>query len=370
MAKEQKESRPWVTFPGAGWVRYVWLLYSAFFFIEPIKRNQAGYWLEFVVAYVIFLGLYFYINVLRGNLQLILIGAMYVEGLLYVPQNGSAIGIFIYVAAFLPFCIESNPIVLALFGGGTLLIALEAWLLHFSPWAWMPMVFVTLVVGVSNMAFAQGKRASAKLRIAREEVEHLAKLAERERISRDLHDVLGHTLSVIVLKTELAGRLMERDPKRSAQEIADVEQIARKALAEVREAIGGYRAEGLAAEIERAHRTLDAAGVRLSCTSAPPKLNPTEETVLSLIVREAVTNIVRHAHATSAMLTFDSKAGRRAMVVEDDGRGGLRKEGNGLRGMRERIEALGGSFSLEAERGTRLMIELPVTEGKAGSNDC
>jgi two-component system sensor histidine kinase DesK len=139
-----------------------------------------------------------------------------------------------------------------------------------------------------------------------------------------------------------------------------VEQIARKALAEVREAIGGYRSEGLVAEIDRAHRTLDAAGVQLSCESQPPKLSPAEETVLSLVLREAVTNIVRHAGARRVELRFAETPSHNSVVVRDDGRGGVRLEGNGLRGMRERVEALGGSFSVEATEGTRLLIQLPV----------
>ncbi len=365
--RSKDKSRESASALGWGWVRFVWLLYTAFFFIEPIKRNQLGYWIEFSLAFVIFLALYFGIDYVRRPLQLAMIGAMFLEGLLYVPRNPGAIGIFIYAAAFLPFYIEYGPLVLAIFGGAVTAIAIEAWLLHLTVWAWMPVIFIALVVGISNMGFAQGKRAHIKLRMAQEEVEHLAKLAERERISRDLHDVLGHTLSVIVLKSELAGRLLARDPDRSAREMADVEQIARKALAEVREAIGGYRAEGLTAEIERAQRTLDAAGVRLTCDSDPPKLNPAEETVLSLIVREAVTNIVRHAHATSAMLTFDSHPDRCSMIVADDGRGGVRAEGNGLRGIRERIEALGGQFSLDAVRGTRLVIDLPTVKAKSVS---
>src|ERR1700710_1009280 len=121
-----------------------------------------------------------------------------------------------------------------------------------------------MVVGTSNIFIAQRKRTDHKLRRAHDEIEQLAALAERERIARDLHDVLGHTLSVIVLKAELAGRLMERDPQRAAAEIADVERTARTALSEVREAIGGYRTQGLAAEMSLARRALDAAGVVLT----------------------------------------------------------------------------------------------------------
>ena len=369
MKNDRELSKQGMNFTAHHWVRWIWLLYTAFFFIEPINRHQTQYWLIFAGAYIVFLALYFAINFTQSRLQLMFITAMFVEGLIYVPSNGGALGMFVFAAAFLPFCLDSSARVLAAFAGGCVVIGAEAWLLHLSIWNWVPGIFFGLVVGLSNMAFAQGKRANIRLRMAQDEVEHLAKLAERERISRDLHDVLGHTLSVIVLKTELAGRLIARDPERCSVEIKDVEQIARKALAEVREAIGGYRAEGLIAEIERAQRTLDAAGVSLTCKSQPPKLNPAEETVLSLIVREAVTNIVRHAQATRAMLSFDSKSGRCSMVVEDDGRGGIRQEGNGLRGMRERIEALGGRFSMDAARGTRLIIELPLARSKVTSGD-
>ena len=173
-------------------------------------------------------------------------------------------------------------------------------------------------------------------------------------------------MSVIVLKAELAGRLMERDPARAVNEIAEVERTARLALAEVREAIGGYRAKGLSAEVEQARQTLDAAGVRLICTAAPPSLRAREETVLSLAVREAVTNIVRHARATECILRFAiTPEGLVLLEVADNGAGGALagREGNGLRGMRERVEELGGHFRIEAgaasQPGTHLHIELP-----------
>jgi two-component system sensor histidine kinase DesK len=181
--------------------------------------------------------------------------------------------------------------------------------------------------------------------------------------------VLGHTLSVIVLKAELAARLIPLDPARATAEMSDVEKTARAALSEIREAIGGYRSRGLAAEIEAARLTLEAAGVTLVADGSPVQgaaLSPQEETALSLVLREAVTNIVRHARATTCSLRFVTEAGHRRLVVEDDGQHAVAREGNGLRGMRERVEALGGHFSLERgiapRRGTRLVIDLPFTE--------
>jgi two-component system sensor histidine kinase DesK len=224
-------------------------------------------------------------------------------------------------------------------------------------------IFIMMIVGGGNIFFAQQRRADKQLEAAQEENLALAAMAERERIARDLHDVLGHTLSVIVLKAELAKRLIHTNPQRAAAEIADVESTARTALAEVREAIGGYRARGLAAEIEAARRTLDAAGVTLIAESAPAQtaaLSAAEETVLALALREAVTNIVRHARATTCTLRFVAEGNQRRLLVEDNGQSCELREGNGLRGMRERVESIGGRLSFEHDQGTRLLIALPL----------
>jgi two-component system sensor histidine kinase DesK len=340
---------------------YVWLVYSVFFFIEPIARHNARYWLQFAVVYGIFLAIYSGLVHARTQTQsYLLLVAMGILGLWYLPYNNSACGILIYVAAFIPFISDSLGIVTGTIASVCAAVALEGYLLHISPWAWGFPAFFCVVVGGTNLLTSQKIRSKAKLQLAQEEIEQLAKLAERERIARDLHDVLGHTLSVIVLKSELAGRLFERDPQRARQEISEVEQVSRKALSEVREAIRGYRSEGLVAEIERAHRTLDAAGVSLTCESKPPTLAPAEETVLSLAVREAVTNIVRHAQASQCRMRFVTENGHYSLTVEDDGRGNIRQEGNGLRGMRERIESLGGHLSIDGTQGTRLNIDIPV----------
>jgi two-component system sensor histidine kinase DesK len=212
---------------------------------------------------------------------------------------------------------------------------------------------------------------NCRLRKANEEIEHLAKVAERERIARDLHDVLGHTLSVITLKSELAGKLMERDPQRAAKEIGEVEQISRQALSEVRDAIRGYRSQGLAAELAQAKSTLETAGLTVQCDAATTLTLPAvQESVLSLAVREAVTNVVRHAQARTCRLRLEQQNGSCRLQIQDDGRGGFDAEGNGLRGMRERVEMLGGTLSRNTEAGTTLTITLPLRETpKAGKPD-
>jgi two-component system, NarL family, sensor histidine kinase DesK len=340
---------------------FIWLVYSIFFFFEPISRHNGHYWLIFAGFYALFLAFYSGVVLSRHRWQSYLcLASLAVLGALYFPLNNGASSCFVFVAAFLPFVTESLAVCLGGFAILAVTIITEGMLLHASPWAYAFIALLIFMVGGTNLFMAQKIRANSKLRLAHEEIEQLAKLAERERIARDLHDVLGHTLSVVVLKSELAGRLIAGDPERAASEIADVENIARTALSEVREAIRGYRAEGLAAEIKRAHSTLDAAGVTLICEEKPPALNPAEETVMSLVLREAVTNVVRHAQASQCVMRFATQNGNTALVVEDDGRGGVREEGNGLRGMRERIEALGGRFAIDGTRGTRITIELPA----------
>lgn len=346
------------------WMRYIWVIYSVFFIIDPIQRKSSFHWMLLAIVYPIFLALYLIPHFTTGRRQLAAVAAMFILGLVYVPYNYSAFGIFIFAMASLPFCIESPRTVLLLIGAGCVVILAEGLLLHMSIWIWGAAIFFSFIVGGANTAFAQDKLANAKLRLAHEEVEHLAKVAERERIARDMHDVLGHTLSVIVLKAQLAERLITRDPERASTEIKDLEAIARKALGEVREAIRGYRSEGLLAELERTQRTLDAAGIRFECNSTPPQISAARETVLSLVLREAVTNIVRHARAARCKVIFSTAGDYHQLLIEDDGCGGVFKEGNGLRGMRERIEAMGGTLTIDSKNGTRLTVNLSTMELK------
>jgi two-component system sensor histidine kinase DesK len=365
---------------------WLWLCYTGFLFIDPLMEPSLRLWLGTLAVFAIFV-LIFYLYMQSSDscrpLRFWMIGATFILGLLTFPWNGGGSCLFVYTAAFLPFAIRSVPRVLQLFVVESLSIVAEHYLFphpgtFYVNWPnALIAIFLLLLIGGGNIFFAQQTRADSKLRMAHEEIEALAAVAERERIARDLHDVLGHTLSLIVLKAELANRLIAIDPQRAAVEIADVERTARTALAEVREAIGGYRARGLAAEIENARRTLDSAGVTLILESLEPTTNAgapgpasgtwiadtpltaAEETVLALALREAVTNIVRHARAKTCRLRFVSDSGHRRLVVEDDGEHPLAREGNGLRGMRERVEALGGHISLQRDHGTRLLIELP-----------
>ena len=351
------------------WFHYdhtVWLVFVGFWFLSPwLDQTSRARWLGLVLVVVLFIPSYLFAHSGPNRFRWVGVLAMFVLGVVYVPFNPSAWGIFIYVAVSVPEFSESTNTVIGLFLLQCATIAIESWLLHLSAWVWSLAISMPLLFGMNQLRRKQKYRSDAKLRMAQEEIEQLAKTAERERIARDMHDILGHSLSLIVLKSELAGRLLASQPTRAALEIAEIETTARQALAEVRKTITGYRSEGFASELMRAAQVLETAGIRLNRPAKAPYLTPRHEATLSLVLREAVTNIVRHAGASECSIEVSTAEDRTQLVIADDGRGDIRQEGNGLRGMRERVQELGGSLSLDSNRGTRLQIELPQFNGNA-----
>jgi two-component system sensor histidine kinase DesK len=347
-----------------GWSPLLWIVYLGFFFIDPVLNHASTkVWLLDLLGVAIFLVLYLGIFFIENPLAIAHIGGMVVLGVLYQNINEGGSTFLIYAASMLPFCVETQTA--AYIGIATVgaIGAIQGLFLHFGGWRIFYSALFPVMIGVGNTFFAERTRMNQKLRKANEEVEHLAKVAERERIARDLHDVLGHTLSVITLKSELAGKLIDRDPARAGKEIREVEEISRQALSEVRDAIRGYRTKGLAAELAQAKCTLETAGLTVQCDAATTmKLPAVQESVLSLAVREGVTNVLRHAQARSCRLRLDQQNGSCRLEIQDDGQGFSTMEGNGLRGMRERVEMLGGTLERTNRSGTMLIITLPLKE--------
>ena len=178
---------------------------------------------------------------------------------------------------------------------------------------------------------------------AQETQQQLALTEERERVARDVHDVLGHSLTVVTVKTELARRLVDADPERAKQEMGEVQDLARQALAEIRATVGGLRVARLADEVEAADVALRGAGIGAELPDDVLLVDPRHRITLAWVLREAVTNVVRHSGATRC----EVELGEHWLRVTDDGRG-VRdsQEGNGIRGLRERVEQAGGALSL------------------------
>jgi two-component system sensor histidine kinase DesK len=230
--------------------------------------------------------------------------------------------------------------------------------------------FVTssLGIGLLMLLMRDLRVRNEELNHARAELARLAVAEERERFARDLHDLLGHTLSVIALKTELAGRLLPAHPERARQEIEDVEMVARKALGEVREAVSGYRQPTLDGELAGARMALEAAGIEADFDRPSVTLDPAVEAVLSWAVREGATNVIRHSNSSHCSVRISAGLSEAGVEIVDDGVGAgedsstLIADGSGLPGLSERVRALGGQLHAgnAPARGFRLAVSVPV----------
>ena len=218
------------------------------------------------------------------------------------------------------------------------------------------------IVGLAAVAGRLLVQANQQLSLAREQIARLAVGEERLRFARDLHDLLGHSLSVIALKSELAGRLIKSTPGLAAHEIEDIEKVTREALREVREAVSGYRQPTLAAELVGAREALTAAGIEFRSEQNEAALPPAVESVIAWTVREGVTNVMRHSQAKRCAVRITNQDGHVTVDVVDDGQGGMPKAGSGLRGLEERVRERGGIMTAEplAHEGFRLRATLPL----------
>lgn len=380
----------------AGWTEAVHLLWSSWVFVVPVFTPE-GYSLRWLLltllSYPLFVMLYVAAVTRPKRRATRFAGGMIVLCFALLPWYPSGLNYFVFGCVLLGLrrWKHLGLYLLTLVVANAVLLCLARWIGY--PWtalAWMPVT--TVIIGIIVHVERMGEERDAALKLSHEEVRRLAALAERERIGRDLHDLLGHTLSMVALKSDLAGRLLARAGERAGveprdagnagaddaiavdiraahREIADVAATAREALAQVRGAVSGIRAAGIAAELASAKLLLELEGVSFDygfdAGMAQASLPPAIETALAMTVREAITNIQRHAGATRATVAFAIEQGDAVLRVSDDGRGGAIEPGNGLAGMRERLEAAHGSLRIDAAagRGTRLEARLPLAAG-------
>lgn len=309
---------------------------------------------------------------LRGRV-VVVVGVGVLAGLLLLVVGPLAVWTWLLVAALSGFVAQrfwvSGVIVLAIIGAQFLVAATRGWDASVDSGILFAPV-VTVSVGASMLFFGRQREAEQRLGVAQDEITRLAVVEERARFSRDLHDVLGHSLTVVAMKSELAARLVDIDPARAKAEMHDVERLSREALQGLRHAVSGYREADLDAELVSARAALSAAGID---AVLPPDGNAAADDVRSLfawVLREGVTNVVRHSSAARVRVSLT----RTALTIDDDGTGPVGSVpsgaesftvigGNGLRGLRERADAVGaavttgtsdlGGFLLRVERGGR-----------------
>ncbi len=337
------------------------MIFSTFIFVLPLSPARPVvadglWWTLDWLGVAIFLALFAaaIASARKHGPGLWIVAAMAALGVAFAPFNPGSMVLFAYACAFVPWFVGGDTrrtaTVVAII---IVALSIEVWLAALPLRFWLFTTGWGIVAAVSYLWFV-------KMMLS---MDRVAKMAERERIARDLHDVLGQTLSLITLKAELAGQLLTQDADipRARQEIAGVESISRSALAEVRQTIRGYRAESLQMEIDRAASMLRTAGIAITCEREAISPNAASERILGLTLREAVTNVVRHSGARSCHIRVQRVHQAYLLEVQDDGSGGAYAEGHGLRGMRQRIEEIGGSVLFDRSQGTRLSVRIPAS---------
>lgn len=380
MALAHRADRSW--FLRRGWPiglfwSTVWLAYLAIPAIEiwtgsiglPEKLWLSALLAGFVVTYVAYwlLGITCWLGV-RGRLY---VCALILGLALLATVVGSRFGLgytMAYVAAAVALSVAPRlrAGLLGVVGVAGLAFVMSV-LTRTDWWDAVLETMITLSSGGAVLGFVALQTQNDKLRAAREEIARLAVAEERLRFSRDLHDLLGHSLSVIVLKAELAHRMADRSPERTAQEVSDIEKVAREALREVREAVAGYRQQSLSRELETATQTLRTAGVQVQVAGGPGTLPGPVDGALAWTVREATTNVIRHARARRVRFDFSREDQVVRLRVANDGvpsdGAADPNAGNGLRGLRERLRALGGDLTYGPGRMDGFMLDATLPLG-------
>lgn len=360
-------SFPWVPVR-YGKAPYFWLFSFAIFgwkylYVAPNSQEL----IALTLSLLFFLPVYFYSFWCSGWRIYACIVTVCAMGIIWAPYNFGGSTFCIFAATMTARLPDTRKAYLTLLAVG-MAIMIASILMKLETFFWVPAIIFSIPSGIGAIMGERLSRSNENLIAKQQEVEYLAALSERERIARDLHDLLGHTLSVITLKAELAGKLLDRNPEACKKEIHDIEHTARQALAEVRAAVIGYRATGLGHELQSAKNTLDAAQVALLCDVEQFTMPPNLENVLALAVREAITNIIRHAQASQCHIQLQRQGSHIVLKISDNGiagKTGVVHKGSGLNGMSERVHALGGSLQVSTKpdiTGLHLELSLPMKE--------
>ncbi len=373
---------------GLGWMPFFMLGYLLFLFM-PIVLSWLGestVWRgplprilgPTLLSIVLFLPIYFAAYRMTGIPALLCTLGIAGIGYALLPFNAFANAYTIYAVGFAAMLGGTLwrrwGLTMAILGG----FLFEIFVLDYPIFIFLITLVISVGVFFGNHHFVESNRKRAELKISHDEVRRLAALAERERIGRDLHDLLGHTLSLVALKSELAGKLLQRGDSAEAREaahreIVEVSRVARDALSQVRSAVTGIRATGIAVELVSAKLLLESDDIGFVSAVAAGCLDDgalpaNVEAALAMTVREAVTNIQRHARAQQARVELKIDADEAVLCIVDDGCGGAIVPGNGLAGMRERIEALGGRLRIDTRNGegTHLEVRVPLAANQEG----
>jgi two-component system sensor histidine kinase DesK len=347
---------------------WVYLGYLLFVLAQPYFTPERAWWeWPLAIAVCAVTVVLYALALLRGRSVRQIwssIVPMAVLGALATPFNTNASVLFIYAAASAGNTLPRHAARLWFVGltaldGVTVLVSRVP--MPYRLWGFVPPLALIWVIGLLELRQRDRRQEQENERLRSSQVELLATIAERERIARDLHDLLGHSLTAVVMRAQLTKELVLADPRRARAEAEEIERNAREALTAVRSTVTGWRQTNIRAELEAARRALAGSGVTLRVAYDDNLiLVATTEHELGLALREAVTNVARHARASACHIGLDADDERVRLVIADDGIGGDAPEGTGLTGLRERVAKLGGAVQRTGSAGTTLTITVPV----------
>ena len=346
-----------------GWLAspWPWLAYLPFYCMPWLwHAPSSAQVIAFAVALVLFLPAYLLSDRWQGARLLAASGLVLGIGIALARWGGSWTVFSVYAAAMVGIARPPRLAIGAIWSCAGITAAVGL-VLHQPLLWWMPGVMLVVMTGLATVARKNMHEHNRALSEAQDEVRRLSRTAERERIARDLHDLVGRSLTLVALKSDVAARLVASDPARAEQEMRGVAEVARDGLAEVRASLAGMAGGSLGREADASRAALAAAGIAATLDGDPESISPEAGAVLAMTLREAVTNVIRHAGATQCRLSVGVAEGVARLAVVDDGRGGSFREGFGLSGMRQRLTAAGGSLTLApAHPGTRVEATVPA----------
>jgi two-component system sensor histidine kinase DesK len=347
-----------------GYSVYSNLLFLSLLFGNLYFSPVHGIELAIVVSGLItFLVLYFRAFSVQGNALAFYIAAICLIGVALSEITVGANIFFVYAAAFSGEFYNKRKALLSLI---LVLVftTLFAVITDKSSYFWIPAIFMSITLGLLNIHHSEVLKKNKALKQSQEETQHLAKIAERERISRDLHDLLGHSLSVITLKSELTGKMIDKGLSldKIKREIKAVEELSRKTLAQVRDAVKGYNVATIKGELLQVRVATEAAKIELLASIEVKSLLTSVESELALIIREAITNVIRHADTKKVWIELKQVANHLTLTISDQGQMSTKKEQSGMQNMRTRIVHLGGKMEVENVPNTQLKFTLPMTD--------
>jgi len=343
---------------------WIWLIFSLYYFVPLFYTpfDAIGHTL-LTGVYFIFIAIYLWASTLNRTQVWMPVLAIVALASAITPFTPGSSTFFGYVGFLIGFCYSTRTYLTLLAAIVTGIVALQYRYTYPIPFFAFPAI--SGLVTISLWGYIEKMRYEARLHWlqSRQEIEQLAVIAERERIARDLHDILGHTLSSIALKAELAEKLLRQDKQDQVkQHLHELHHIARNSLSLVRQTVSGYKHRGLSGEVMELCDKLRQRGFMVELNGEIPQLSARAETAMILALTELTTNVLRHSKGNLCQIEFSRRDNQLIVSMRDNGQVEKLEPGNGLKGIQERLQALAGDLQARIHRGCEFVISLPARE--------